>query len=124
MMRLSWRLFVVICKINRLLFYFPGHRGRSFDSDLLNTLSTSFLQADLPELPGIEEAIDRAQILAAESVGADHSWFLTNGATIGVQAMFLAFAGAKVLVGRNCHRSALGGDDSGRYQTSLFTDRD
>lgn len=90
-------------------FYFPGHRGRSFDSDLLNTLSTSFLQADLPELPGIEEAIDRAQILAAKSVGADHSWFLTNGATIGVQAMFLAFAGAKVLVGRNCHRSALGG---------------
>ncbi|MFN3360522.1 MAG: aminotransferase class I/II-fold pyridoxal phosphate-dependent enzyme [Pseudanabaenaceae cyanobacterium] len=85
-------------------FYFPGHRGRV--SDLWGE---ELWRSDLPELPGIEEAIEQAEGLAADLVGAERTWFLTNGATMGIHAMLLAFPGAKVLVGRNCHRATIGG---------------
>lgn len=90
-------------------FYFPGHRGRQFDRELLELWGESLWQTDLPELPGIDEGIERAAKLACELVGAGQSWFLTNGATAGVQAMLMAFPGAKILVGRNCHRATIGG---------------
>jgi len=90
-------------------FYFPGHRGRSLDDQLTELWGRSIWQTDLPELPGIEAGIGSAEKLAAQSVGADQTWFLTNGATIGIHAMFLCFPGAKVLVGRNCHRATIGG---------------
>ncbi len=94
---------------NPTAFYFPGHRGRQYDQELLELLGEALWRADLPELPGIEASIAEAEALAAKSLGADYSWFLTNGATSGIQAMLLALAGAKVLVGRNCHRATIGG---------------
>jgi arginine/lysine/ornithine decarboxylase len=66
---------------------------------------------DLPELVGLEEAIVHAELLVAEAFGAERSFLLVNGATAGVQSALLAVAqeGEQVLVGRNCHRSAIAG---------------
>ncbi|NKB18639.1 MAG: aminotransferase class V-fold PLP-dependent enzyme [Pseudanabaena sp. CRU_2_10] len=62
---------------------------------------------DLPELPGVEEAIATSQELAADAYGADRTWFLVNGSTCGIQAMLLATCspGDKILLGRNCHKA-------------------
>ena len=49
-----------------------------------------------------------AQRLAAETFGADQTWFLVNGCTAGVHAAVMASAGPgdTLLVARNCHLSA------------------
>lgn len=66
---------------------------------------------DLPELAGWSEAIAEAEALASETFGAQRTWFLVNGSTIGIQAMLLAVCGAgdQILIGRNCHRSVIAG---------------
>jgi lysine decarboxylase len=55
--------------------------------------------------------IKEAQELAAEAYGADHSFFLINGTTVGNHAMVLATCnpGDEVLVARNAHKSILAG---------------
>ncbi|MBD2188122.1 aminotransferase class I/II-fold pyridoxal phosphate-dependent enzyme [Pseudanabaena mucicola] len=93
-------------------FYMPGHkRGQGIDRELLELIGKNVLRLDLPELPDLEEAIATAEALAAEAYNCDRSWFLTNGSTCGVQAMLLATCGEgdKVLIGRNCHKSAIAG---------------
>ncbi|MDG3493171.1 MULTISPECIES: aminotransferase class I/II-fold pyridoxal phosphate-dependent enzyme [Pseudanabaena] len=96
--------------IDHAAFYTPGHkRSRGINHELLELFGKSVFQLDLPELPEIEEAIADAEILAATAYGSDRTWFLTNGSTCGVQAMLLATCqeGDKVLIGRNCHKSAI-----------------
>ncbi|TYQ31948.1 aminotransferase class I/II-fold pyridoxal phosphate-dependent enzyme [Pseudanabaena sp. UWO310] len=96
--------------IDHAAFYTPGHkRSRGINHELLELFGKSVFQLDLPELPEIEEAIADAEILAAKAYGSDRTWFLTNGSTCGVQAMLLATCqeGDKVLIGRNCHKSAI-----------------
>ncbi|MGA1476659.1 MAG: aminotransferase class I/II-fold pyridoxal phosphate-dependent enzyme, partial [Prochlorothrix sp.] len=55
--------------------------------------------------------MDAAQRLAAQTFGADRTWFLVNGSTAGVMAAILATCGPgdKILLPRNSHRSALAG---------------
>lgn len=55
--------------------------------------------------------ISEAQKLAAEAFGAQKSFFLLNGSTIGNLALALTSTkvGQKVIVGRNCHRSVITG---------------
>jgi len=89
-------------------FYTPGHKGgQSLPVPFLEELG----QWDLPELAGWSEAIAEAEALASDTFGAQRSWFLVNGSTIGIQAMLLAVcqAGEQVLIGRNCHRSVIAG---------------
>ena len=52
-------------------------------------------------------AIAEAQRLASEAVGADRTWFLVNGSTVGLHAALLAHAspGATVAISRDCHQS-------------------
>ncbi|MDX2254037.1 MAG: aminotransferase class V-fold PLP-dependent enzyme [Pseudanabaenaceae cyanobacterium bins.39] len=93
-------------------FYMPGHkRGKGIDRQLLNLLGDALFRLDLPELPDLEEPLHEAEILAAQAYGSDRTWFLTNGSTCGVQAMLLATCGQgdKILIGRNCHKSAIAG---------------
>lgn len=93
-------------------FYMPGHkRGKGIDRELLELIGKNVLRLDLPELPDLEESIFAAEALAAEAHNCDRSWFLTNGSTCGVQAMLLATCGEgdKILIGRNCHKSAIAG---------------
>jgi arginine decarboxylase len=99
-------------------FYAPGHkRGQGISKNLLDLLGKTVFQADLPELPELDNlfapkgVIKRAQALAAEAFGADKSWFLINGSTCGIMAAILASCGSgdKIILPRNIHQSAIFG---------------
>ncbi|MEO1300122.1 MAG: hypothetical protein AAFW75_30995, partial [Cyanobacteria bacterium J06636_16] len=97
-------------------FYAPGHKqGKGVSESLAALLGNSVFRADLPELPELdnlfapEGPIQQAQQLAAETFGAEETFFLANGSTCGIEAAVLATCspGDKVLVPRNAHRSVL-----------------
>jgi arginine decarboxylase len=99
-------------------FYAPGHkRGRGIPQQLADLLGKAVFEADLPELPELdnlfapEGAIQEAQQLAAQAFGAAQTWFLVNGSTAGIIASILATcaAGDKIILPRNVHRSAISG---------------
>lgn len=95
-----------------LSFHTPGHKGKKEFFKGLN-----FPEQDLTELPDLDMlhaphgVIAEAQKRAAQVFGAEESFFLVNGATVGNQAMFLALAATKgkVLVERQSHRSVMAG---------------
>ncbi len=102
-----------------LSFHMPGHK---FDPELLPELTDFFgagvVTGDLNEaLPPIDYlhaptgTLIEAQRLAADAVGADHTFFLINGSTVGNQAMLMTVArdGQKVIVPRAAHRSVYAG---------------
>ena len=91
-------------------FHTPGHKGnREF------FLGMRFPEGDLTELPGLDMLhsptgiIAWSQARAAEIYGAQASFFLVNGGTVGNQAMFLALGQAQgeVIVERQAHRSVM-----------------
>lgn len=99
-------------------FYAPGHkRGQGISQRLVDWLGASVFQADLPELPELDNlfapdsVIQEAQQLAAEAFGAENTWFLVNGSTCGVIAAILATCGTgdKIILPRNIHQSAIAG---------------
>jgi arginine decarboxylase len=99
-------------------FYAPGHkRGQGISPLLVNLLGKKVFQADLPELPELdnlfapEGVIQEAQALASETFGADQTWFLVNGSTCGVIASILAtcHTGDQIILPRNAHQSAISG---------------
>ena len=99
-------------------FYTPGHKhGRGVSADLQALVGLGALQADLPELPGLDNlgapqgVIQTAQTLAAEAFGADRTWFLVNGSTGGMVAAIVATCqpGDKIVLPRNIHQSAIAG---------------
>lgn len=55
--------------------------------------------------------IKQAQDLAAKTFGAEHTFFLINGSTVGnlALAMTVTRPGQKIVVARNCHRSVISG---------------
>eukprot|EP00891_Asterochloris_glomerata_P003714 jgi/Astpho2/3714/fgenesh1_pg.00060_%23_31_t len=69
---------------------------------------------DLTELTGLDNLSDpqgtilEAQQLAAAAFGADRTWFLVNGTTVGVHAAVMATCrpGSRLALARNCHKSA------------------
>ncbi|MBP1932425.1 aminotransferase class I/II-fold pyridoxal phosphate-dependent enzyme [Ammoniphilus resinae] len=97
---------------NTVRFHVPGHKGRGQGSFL-----SSILPYDVTELPGLddlhhpEEAILEAQRLAAEVFGAEESFFLIGGSTVGNLALLLTVCrpGELVLVQRNVHKSIIHG---------------
>lgn len=98
-------------------FHIPGHgQGKGLPAELLTLGGQAFFAFDLTELPGLDDLhnphgpIARAQELAAKIYGADRSFFLVNGTSVGIQALLTAQAGHReVIVPRNAHRSVLGG---------------
>lgn len=112
----------------RAPFFFPGHKlGSGAPGRLRQLLGRRFLAHDLPEEIGRldslfapEDALLRAQQLAARAFGARRTWFLCNGSTCGVIAAVLACvqtwtrgrppersSAPVVLLPRNAHKSAL-----------------
>jgi arginine/lysine/ornithine decarboxylase len=92
-------------------FHTPGHKGRQ---EFFNGFD--FPGFDLTELPGIDMLhaprgiIAEAQKRSAEIFGAEETFFLINGGTVGNQAMFLALgdtAVKRVVVERSSHRSVM-----------------
>lgn len=99
-------------------FYTPGHKqGRGVAESLRDLLGSQVFKADLTELENLdnlsapEGVIKEAQELAAAAFGADDSWFLVNGSTVGIIAAILATCGDgdKIILPRNVHKSAISG---------------
>lgn len=97
-------------------FYAPGHkRGQGISPRLVEMMGDRVFQADLPELPELDNLftpsgiIQEAQDLAAAAFGAGRTWFLANGSTCGIEAAILATCnpGDKILLPRNSHKSAI-----------------
>ncbi len=99
-------------------FYAPGHkRGQGIFQELAQTWGKEIFASDLPELPDLDNlfapagVIAKAQRLAAQTFGAQQTWFLVNGSTCGIVAAILATcqSGDKILLPRNIHQSAIAG---------------
>lgn len=99
-------------------FRIPGHRfERGISSRWKDVVGDNIFKFDLTETPMTDDlhnpegAIKEAQNLAREVFNAEHSYFLVNGTTCGNEAMIIttAFAGQKVAIPRNAHKSALMG---------------
>jgi arginine decarboxylase len=99
-------------------FYAPGHKqGQGVSRNIRDLIGKQVFQADLPELPELDNlfapagAIAAAQELAAQTFGATRTWFLVNGSTSGIIAAILATCGMgeKIILPRNIHQSAIAG---------------
>ena len=100
-------------------FHIPGHtKGRAIFSDFKKLIGEKALNVDttdefdnLGTLHPATGPIGEAQVMAAEAFGAEKTFFLLNGSTAGNMAIGTACtkAGQKVIINRNCHRSALTG---------------
>lgn len=100
-------------------FHMPGHKLVSPPSPELDQLwDEGLFVSDVVEIGGNVDYLHapkgplvEAQRLAAEAVGADRTFFLINGSTVGNQAMMMAVAGdgQKVIVPRAAHRSVHAG---------------
>lgn len=92
-------------------FHMPGHKqGRGIK---LNHI----LEKDITEIPGTDYlhhptgAIKKAQELAAQTFGADRTYFLVNGTSGGILSAIHAACnpGEKIIMARNCHQSVYNG---------------
>lgn len=99
-------------------FHTPGHqRGQGIHPALADAWRIAGLQLDLSEIPGLDNLaaptgiIDQAQNLAAETFGAEKTWFLINGSTVGISAAIMATCGPgdRILIPRTIHQSVLSG---------------
>ncbi|GAB4824084.1 hypothetical protein N2152v2_011130 [Parachlorella kessleri] len=95
-------------------FHVPGHKRGSSTPAPLRDLVGPALRYDLTELDGLDflasptGVIQEAQQLAADTWGADATWFLVNGTTVGIHAAVMATCGPgdTLIVARNAHLSA------------------
>lgn len=101
-------------KEKALTFHVPGHQhGRSLPPEFLALLTEYGAAADITEILGIDDIHAphdqclKAQELAAQAFGAERSYFLVNGSTVGNQAALLSTLGPEdtILVPRGSHRS-------------------
>ena len=100
-------------------FHIPGHtKGNGSLPEFKKLIGTKALSIDttdefdgLGTLHPATGPIKEAQELAAKAFGAQKTFFLLNGSTAGNLAIGMALTkkGQKVIINRNCHRSALTG---------------
>ncbi|TDA68648.1 MAG: aminotransferase class I/II-fold pyridoxal phosphate-dependent enzyme [Clostridia bacterium] len=98
-------------------WHVPAHKGRQIWPPGYRFLGSRVWAADLTELPGLDDlhtphgVIAQAQDLAARALGAGKSFFLVNGASVGLQAALLACCqpGDRVILPRTAHQSVLAG---------------
>lgn len=99
-------------------FHTPGHKhGDGIAKEFREFVGSRIFDMDLTLLEEVDSlhdpqgVIKKAQILAAELYGADYTFFLVNGTSVGNQAMILSTCnpGDKILIPRNAHQSVLAG---------------
>jgi arginine/lysine/ornithine decarboxylase len=101
-------------------FHVPGHKGRGgFPLCWAADITELGFSDDLHRPSGV---LREAQGLCAQAVGAAHSFFLVNGATAGIQAMLLLFAGGRVVLQRNCHSSVVSAAVMGDLELEFLPD--
>jgi len=109
---------VHLAESRKLSFHTPGHKsGKGISTRFRKFVGPKIFEIDLTTLDEVDSlhkpvgVIKEAQELAASAYGADRSFFLVNGTTVGNHAMILATThpGDEVLVARNAHKSILAG---------------
>lgn len=108
-----YQALVDYCLEKNLRLHMPGHAGGpGFDDPLLQQMAAF----DVTEVPGMDDLhlpvsiIQAAQQKLAQAFGARESFFLVNGATSGIHALFMTLPpGSRVMMPRNVHRSFYGG---------------
>ncbi|MCR4442131.1 MAG: aminotransferase class I/II-fold pyridoxal phosphate-dependent enzyme [Peptococcaceae bacterium] len=99
-------------------FHTPGHRqGNGCDRVYRRLVQKSALKMDLTEIPGLDSlknptgCLKESQELAARLFGAEKTFFLINGSTVGLHAALLAVnkPGGKIIVPGNSHVSVING---------------
>ena len=99
--------------------HIPGHAGgkgilpefKELFGEKVATLDATDEFGGIGKLHPADGAIALAQDLMAELFGAEKSFFLINGSSVGnlALAMTAAKENQKIIVGRNCHRSVISG---------------
>jgi arginine/lysine/ornithine decarboxylase len=101
---------------NVVPFTTPGHkRGRGIPGETAEWLGAEPFLNDIPLASGVDDThmgrgvLAEAEKLAADAFGAEHSFFLLNGSSLGNQSALMAVAGPgdEVIVARNFHKSML-----------------
>ncbi len=109
---------VNLAESRKVSFHTPGHKsGKGIATRFRKFVGPRVFSIDLTTLDEVDSlqnptgVIKEAQELAAKAAGADRSYFLVNGTTVGNHAMVASATGPgdKVLIARNCHRSVLTG---------------
>jgi arginine decarboxylase len=109
---------VSLAESRKVSFHTPGHKsGKGISTRFRKFVGPRIFSIDLTTLDEVDSlqnptgVIKEAQELAAKAAGADRSYFLVNGTTVGNHAMVASTTGPgdKVLIARNCHRSVLTG---------------
>ncbi|MGE5173417.1 MAG: arginine decarboxylase, partial [Betaproteobacteria bacterium] len=109
---------VNLAESHKVSFHTPGHKsGKGISTRFRKFVGPRIFSIDLTTLDEVDSlqnptgVIKEAQELAAKAAGADRSYFLVNGTTVGNHAMVASTTGPgdRVLIARNCHRSVLTG---------------
>jgi arginine decarboxylase len=109
---------VSLAESHKVSFHTPGHKsGKGISTRFRKFVGPRIFSIDLTTLDEVDSlqnptgVIKEAQELAAKACGAERSYFLVNGTTVGNHAMVASTTspGDKVLIARNCHRSVLTG---------------
>jgi arginine/lysine/ornithine decarboxylase len=109
---------VSLAEAKKVSFHTPGHKsGKGISTRFRKFVGSKIFTIDLTTLDEVDclqkpvGVIKEAQELAAEAHGADRSFFLVNGTTVGNHAMVLSTVrpGDEVLIARNAHKSILAG---------------
>jgi len=107
-------------------FHMPGHKGTGMSGfwreELINWDVTELSRTD--NLHDPQTVIQTAQREMAKAYGAKASFYVVNGSTNAVQAMILSLEDSdKLLLSRDCHRSAVNGAALRGIETAYLSPR-
>lgn len=102
---------------NNIRLHMPGHKGFSKVNQAWELLGEDVWNADFTEIAGLDnlqqpqECIKEAQELAASYFGANKTYFLVNGTTVGILATLTAIKNccSKIAVPRFAHKAVFNG---------------
>ncbi|WP_433749344.1 aminotransferase class I/II-fold pyridoxal phosphate-dependent enzyme [Falsibacillus pallidus] len=103
-------------KKNPVQFHIPGHKkGNGMDPKFREFIGDNALSIDLINIGPLDDLhqpkgmIKKAQDLAAEAFGADHTFFSVQGTSGAIMTMVMAVCGPgdKIIVPRNVHKSVM-----------------
>jgi len=97
-------------------FHIPGHKkGVGLDPEFREYIGENVFKIDLINISPLDDLhqpkgmIKKAQDLAAEAFGADHTFFSVQGTSGAIMTMVMAVCGPgdKIIVPRNVHKSVM-----------------
>lgn len=103
-------------KKNPVQFHIPGHKkGAGMDPEFRSFIGDNALSIDLINIGPLDDLhhpkgmIMRAQDLAAQAFGADHTFFSVQGTSGAIMTMVMSVCGPgeKIIVPRNVHKSVM-----------------